>query len=331
MKIFARSFLRRTISPLLRCLRRREGLILRFHGFTDHEHAGSENAQHKHLHVDKFAAFLEFLTKRYRIISLAELVDCLRAQKPLPPRAVVLTFDDGFRSNHALAYPLLKHYSVPAIIYLATEFVDAHQPIWTDRLDYAFHVVGKSLAELKEAKQRLKMLPQERVLLAVTELEAQLGQHLGRSDSRYVPAIYRSLDWDQVREMRASGLVEFGAHTHTHKILGRCEAATIQDELQRSKLIIERETKAPCEHFCYPNGSFGDFSEMTERFVAEAGFKSSLTTVNGWISEKQNAYLLPRLGIGNDLDIARFDLLLAGFNTMIDHAFRSSRPASLLQ
>lgn len=327
MKTLARIFIRRTISPILRHWHQRQGLILMFHGFTDCDHSGCENAQHKHLHVDKFAAFLAFLTKHYRVISLSELVACLCYQKPLPPRAVVLTFDDGFRSNYALAYPLLKHFSTPAIIYLATEFVDAHEPIWTDRVDYAFHLAGKSVAELKTAKQRLKVLPQEQIPSAVAELETALGQRLGRCDAQHVPAIYRSLDWELVREMCASGLVEFGAHTHTHKILGRSGVATIQGELQRSKRIIERETRTPCEHFCYPNGSNGDFSEMTERLVAEAGFKSSLTTLNGWVDAKSDAYLLPRLGITNDLDIARFDLLLAGFNAINDRIFRASPPS----
>jgi peptidoglycan/xylan/chitin deacetylase (PgdA/CDA1 family) len=324
MKAILRQLLCRTVSPVLRACRRDCVAILMFHGFTDREHQGCENSQHKHLHVCKMDAFLAFLTRHYRITSLDEIVDRLRAGRALPPRAVVLTFDDGFHSNYSLAWPLLQRYQAPAIIYLATEFVNDGKPIWTDRVDYAFNAVGKTSADLKAAKQRLKQLPQEEVEPAVAEMEDSLGARLTRANDPVVPAIYHSLEWEQVREMQAGGLVQFGAHTHTHKILGRSEPETVQHELETSKAIIERETGIPCRHFCYPNGGPGDFSRASEQIVAETGFISSLTTLSGWVTATNDAFLLPRLGIGNDLDLPRFDLMLAGFNALIGKARRGA-------
>lgn len=324
MKAILRPLLCRTVSPVLRTCRRDGVAILMFHGFTDREHPGCENSQHKHLHVRKMDAFLGFLTRHYRITPLDEIVDCLRAGRSLPPKAVVLTFDDGFRSNYSLAWPLLQRYQAPATIYLATEFVNDGKSIWTDRLDYAFHAAGKTAAEVKAAKQKLKQLPQEEVEQAVAEIENSLGARLTQANDSGVPAIYHSLEWAQVREMQAGGLVQFGAHTHTHKILGRSQPETIRRELETSKSIIEQETGVPCRHFCYPNGGPGDFSRASEQMVAEVGFVSSLTTLNGWVTAKNDAFLLPRLGIGNDLDLPRFDLMLAGFNALIGKARRAT-------
>jgi peptidoglycan/xylan/chitin deacetylase (PgdA/CDA1 family) len=293
-------------------------MLLMFHGLTDCLHSGCENCQHKHLHVATFEAFLAFLARHYRIFSLDDVVDCLRAGRALPSRAVVLTFDDGFASNYELAFPLLKRYAAPAVVYLATEFVDEHQPIWTDRVDYAFHAAGKSPAEMIAAKQRLKHLPQEQIGAAVAALEETLGARLAASNADGVPAIYRNLSWAQVREMQASGLVQFGAHTHTHKILGRSQPDTIAYELSESKRIIERETSVPCRHFCYPNGSHGDFSDTSERLVQAAGFESSITTLYSRIKPQPDAFLLPRIGITNDLDLTRFDWLLAGLTAAAD-------------
>lgn len=318
MKARLRKLLTRIASPLLRWLLRHRPVILMFHGFTSREHLGSENCQHKHLHVEKLDAFLAFLKRYYHITSLDEIAHCLQHGRPLPQRAVVLTFDDGFLSNYTIAYRLLQRHQASATIYLATEFVDEHKPIWTDRVDYAFTAAGKGPGELRAAKQRLKQLPQENIDDAVTELEDALGARLKQSNDPGIPDIYHGLNWDQVREMHGTGLVQFGAHTHTHKILGRCEPETVRLELQTSKSIIERELAAPCLHFCYPNGSHGDFSALTEQYVHEAGFHSSVTTLNGRLRPKPQAFLLPRLGITNDLDIERFDLLLAGVNTMAD-------------
>jgi peptidoglycan/xylan/chitin deacetylase (PgdA/CDA1 family) len=312
------SVLAQTLGPVLRWALRSRSAILMFHGFTERMHNGCENIQHKHMHVAKFEAFLDFLTRHYQIVRLNDVIACLTLGKPLPDRSVVLTFDDGFLSNYNLAFPLLKRYRVPAMIYLATEFVDQRRPIWTDRVDHVCHVSGKSLLELREIKSRLKRKPQEALMDSVDALEFEHEVRSFGSDDPNVAAIYRALNWDLIREMQGSGLVEFGAHTHTHKILGRCQSETIQHELLISKNLIEKETGRKCEHFCYPNGSLGDFSEVSEMLVQEAGFKSSLTTISGWVGSKASPFLLPRFGISNDLDVNRLSLILTGVHTAVE-------------
>jgi peptidoglycan/xylan/chitin deacetylase (PgdA/CDA1 family) len=298
-----------------------------FHGFTDKEHSGCENCQHKHLHNTKFEAFLKHLKQHYQIISLDDLVRALEHNTALPKRAVVLTFDDGFLSNYTLAYPLLKQYQAPATIYLATEFVDESKPIWTDRIDYAFHAAGRSPTELKAAKSQLKKLPQEQIESAVTDWESKLQVetldclHLGTSP------IYAPLSWDHILEMQSSGLITFGAHTHTHKILGRCQMDTVRAELALSKSIIEDRLGQQCDHFCYPNGSHGDFSQETEDCVREVGFRSSVTTLSGRLNNALHPFLMPRLGITNDLELARFKLITSGFIAWLENTRSKLKPS----
>lgn len=287
-------------------------VVLMFHGFTDREHAGLENCQHKHLHVAKFDAFLAHLKRHHRIIAIEELARCLREGTPPPARSVVLTFDDGFLSNYTLAFPLLKKHGAPAVVFLETEFVDEKKPIWVDRVDYALDRAGKSRADLVETKKRLKLLPQETVHDAVSELEAQLGFRLTNSNAADVPAIYRALDWSHVREMQASGLVTFGAHTHTHKILGRCQPATVEDEMKLCQTIIERETGRPCTTFCYPNGGVGDFSDATEAILKRRGFDCTITAIGGFNEPGCSPFLLKRFGVMDDMDLTQFDLLTSG-------------------
>jgi len=310
------------VSGFFRFLNRHRPVILMFHGFTDHEHSGCENCQHKHLLATKFEAFLKHLKKHYQIIALDDLLQAQQNDVALPRRAVVLTFDDGFLSNYTLAYPLLKQYEAPATIYLATEFVDVGKPIWTDRIDYAFHAAGRSPTELKAAKSQLKKLPQEQVEIAVCDWEAKL--HVETLDCRQqgTPPIYAPLSWDHIREMKASWLITFGAHTHTHKILGRCQMDTVRAELTLSKSIIEDRLGQRCDHFCYPNGSHGDFSQETEECVSEVGFRSSVTTLNGRIKTSASSYLIPRLGITNDLSLERFKLNVSGFTAWLENTKR---------
>jgi peptidoglycan/xylan/chitin deacetylase (PgdA/CDA1 family) len=285
-----------------------------FHGFTDGTHEGLENCQGKHLHVGRFEQFLNHLKTNFNVISLVELTSCLRRKVLPPPLSVVLTFDDGFLSNYTLAFPLLQKYGLPATIFVATEFVDEKKPIWVDRIDYALNKVGRSKEHLIQVKRQFKSLTHDDLHEAVRRFEEEVGHRLETSNGPNLPAIYHALDWDHIRTMQQSGLITIGAHTHTHPILGHCSADVAFTEVMTSKSIIERETGRPCTTFCYPNGGPGDFTEATEEILRGLEFETTVTTIGGRNSSHCSPFLLKRLGVTNDMDIAQFELLMAGLN-----------------
>jgi peptidoglycan/xylan/chitin deacetylase (PgdA/CDA1 family) len=79
---------------------------------------------------DSFEAQLDYLKRNdYRVIRLADLTDFLDGKRPLPKRAVVITFDDGHSSSYQFAYPLLKKYGFPATYFLYTDFLGARDAV----------------------------------------------------------------------------------------------------------------------------------------------------------------------------------------------------------
>ncbi|MGJ7612755.1 MULTISPECIES: poly-beta-1,6-N-acetyl-D-glucosamine N-deacetylase PgaB [unclassified Variovorax] len=63
----------------------------------------------------------------YRPVSLQQIVDARAGGKPLPAQAVLLTFDDGYRSAYTKVFPLLKRYNYPALMALVTSWLDVPQ------------------------------------------------------------------------------------------------------------------------------------------------------------------------------------------------------------
>src|SRR5439155_16298820 len=57
----------------------------------------------------------------YTTLSMDEFLAIRRGQAPLPERPVVLTFDDGYLSNHALAWPILRREGLTATIFVVPE------------------------------------------------------------------------------------------------------------------------------------------------------------------------------------------------------------------
>ncbi len=73
---------------------------------------------------ERFEQHLAYLKANHTVVPLASLVEAIREGGRLPHDAVAITFDDGYRDNFEVAYPLLKKYGTPATMFVVTGFVD---------------------------------------------------------------------------------------------------------------------------------------------------------------------------------------------------------------
>jgi peptidoglycan/xylan/chitin deacetylase (PgdA/CDA1 family) len=85
-----------------------------------------------------------------------------------------------------------------------------------------------------------------------------------------------AVTWDQVREMKASG-IEIGAHSRTHPSLGKIGNNLLKYEIQGSVEDVTRETGCTPVVFCYPNGQPADYNDLAKRYVREAGCHAAVT------------------------------------------------------
>ena len=91
--------------------------ILMYHRFA-------EGDTPRRLSQGLFEQHLDYLTKHFRVRRLTDVVEALREGRPIEPRTVVLTVDDGYADFVEYAYPLLQKYEVPATVF---ETVDLNQ------------------------------------------------------------------------------------------------------------------------------------------------------------------------------------------------------------
>jgi len=333
------------IHHLMRFLNRRRVIVLAYHGFTDQPAGqGLQNGQGKHVHVDAFRAAMAYVRRHYHVTSLENLVACYRSGAPIPDYTIAITIDDGFESNYRLAFPVLRELQMPATIFVATDFVDQRRLLWSDRLEYALdtttastlsvtiggqrvsydvsHRDGKVACD-SDLRTRLKRLPQEDRDAVVDECQRQMGVVIPAVEQ--LPAMYHPLTWAQIREMQQSGLVAIGSHTLSHVIVTRCDPERAQDELRRSRQLIEERIGAACRLFCYPNGQLGCFDERTKAWLQDAGYVCGLTTVYGMNDEKADVFELKRLYTHGRADQTRVVMTLAGVIGLLDRAKRALR------
>ena len=65
----------------------------------------------------------------YNVVSWQEVIDAQAGKKPLPDKAVLLTFDDGYESFYRIVFPLLKEYNYKAVFAVWWCLVIAASPV----------------------------------------------------------------------------------------------------------------------------------------------------------------------------------------------------------
>lgn len=96
--------------------KKNQAIILMYHSISDSKNFFSVAPK-------EFERQIEWLIeKKYNIVSLEKLLEFLK-NKSIPPRTVVITFDDGYQDNYLTAYPLLKKFKIPATIFISTDMV----------------------------------------------------------------------------------------------------------------------------------------------------------------------------------------------------------------
>lgn len=266
---------------------------------------------------------LEYLrARRYRLMSLSDLVEHVEQNKRLEQHAVVFTVDDGYADFADIASPVFAAYDCPVTVFLITDFVSGRLWNWWDKVDWVFReskrdalnfeIAGENLGlhwkgvverdlVSEVVIERLKQVPdavkEERILALARALEVDLPER--------VPSRDRAMTWDQVRQCARKGAT-FGPHTVTHPILSRVDARRAHAEIAQSWRALTAETGAFVPVFCYPNGTAGDFSAREQRSVESAGMKAALSTIPGSVISTPsgmkvvNRFSIPRFSYVED-------------------------------
>jgi peptidoglycan/xylan/chitin deacetylase (PgdA/CDA1 family) len=237
------------------------------------------------------------------VVDLASAVRDLHDGRPLPPRAIALTFDDGYRDNLTQAVPMLRSLGLRATFFLVPGLLDGEPLAWWESIAAALrsshqpsvHWYGKSY-DLRNGDRDI----------AVDEISASLkrmDQHQRRAEVNGLVARlacadetglgHTFLDWDDARELAHSGNA-IGSHGLDHAILRNEDPAAQLENLTVSKSALERELSVPVTTLAYPNGSAEDFDMSTVASAAAAGYEAALTTIEGWNSPSTPRFQLCR-------------------------------------
>ena len=242
-----------------------------------------------------------------------------------PPFAV-LTFDDGYRDNAEHAAPVLARHGAPWTMFVASGFADGRGRLWwieleraiarldrvrlpqtghTAAIDLPARDPGEKAVAFDRVYRALREASEEQLLDAIAALCGEAGFAPGEV------ARELCLSWDELDRLGRAAPVTFGAHTVTHPMLAKHDAARVRGELSESRARIEANLRRPIRHLSYPVGDPTSAGPREFAAARELGFATAVTTRPGHLFAGHAAHLhaLPRVSVNG---LHQTDAALAG-------------------
>lgn len=132
---------------------------------------------------EKFENQMKYLKENgFNTITISELYDVVNNRKPVPPKPIVITFDDGYVDNYTDAYPILMKYGFKGTVFVITDiigkggYINASQiqEMYDNGMDFESHTVyheeldllpyDKQLNTLKRSKEYLETALNKKVM-----------------------------------------------------------------------------------------------------------------------------------------------------------------------
>jgi len=267
----------------------------------------------------------------YNVLNLGDALERLR-RNDLPPRSVVLTFDDGTYDFYKLTYPLLKEYGFPATVYQTTYYCSYRMPVyslicaymlWKKRdtvlraapsIGIASDIPLASAEDRQLATSQIVAFADSKQLSTEqkNKLAAGVASRLGVNyDGLLRKRVLQLMTPSEIGELAAAG-INFELHTHRHRMPR--DRALFEREIRDNREMIQAMAKTSPAHFCYPSG---DYEQMFLPWLAEQGVISSTTCDPGLTSARSQALLLPRFIDTTGKTAIEFESWLTGVGALL--------------
>ena len=315
---------------LQRATKGRLGLILTYHHVSDPAAGSPLPLSELEMGITEpaFRKQIEFLAGKFDLLTVANLVKQVTQAKDSARLPLAVSFDDGYRSVHSRAWPIMAACNSPATVYVPSGYVNTKRRYWWIVLsDYCAQATPETVAKLADKLHeqqadegliyllekpqlqseqqrffwrgrvalRIDKLGEERRTEIMRIIEEAIGQQV--TDEQTLV-----LTESQLQELVAAGW-EVGSHTVNHVELTTVDEKLGGDEMSADKSALESTLGKGIDGLAYPYGRFNpDISSLAE----QNNFKYAVSTRSGAVSSGSNRYALPRLSVGLDPTLPQF-------------------------
>lgn len=282
---------------------------------------------------ETFAGVLDFIARKLTPLEPAEFLSRLESGT-LPPRAAMLTFDDGTRDGYTRALPELERRGLKACFFVCPGLIDQRRTVpCLELMDLCVHApFGERKVELEpRTKTGIEPVSLEIAIrddASRREAYRKLWPSIYAAESSQHPALFASLraqlkvpeglphtyplaSWEELAAMHARGMW-IASHTMFHSTCHADSPSLFAEDAARSFDFIESRFPAPRRIFCYPYGSAKDVTAESGRILDRLGASAAFVTQGGTARPGRDTMLgLHREDAAYSVGGAKLSLLLA--------------------
>lgn len=284
---------------------------------------------------------MRLLKSNYNLISPEDMLAWREGRSELPPRAVLVTCDDGLLNHLTDMLPILQEEGVRCLFFVTGASAGEQRTmLWYEELfllflqardgKYEISCDGIVISgELRSREQRrtlwwdsVKQLSQVKVDARsrfLTALRTKLGLEPWKAYDESDAAQCRRfglLTGAESRQLVAAGMT-IGAHTLTHPILSQAPPDLAQVEIAESRTRLEAALHGRVWAFAYPFGDAQSVTPQVLEMAKEAGYTAAFLNFGGGLGADLPPYALPRIHVTADMSVAEFEAHVSGFYTLL--------------
>jgi peptidoglycan/xylan/chitin deacetylase (PgdA/CDA1 family) len=257
-----------------------------------------------------FEVQMRHIRRNYAPVSLEDLLSSVEEDRPLPRRAVWVTFDDGHPGVTQHAMPILNRLGIKAAVFVCPGLIGTSEPFWWDVVRAAFdHGVSPSIGGRSRtdgpAVSAIKSLPDSARRSIVAELAGRLDE-LGIRVERRQLTVEDLLAWTRAGH-------DVGNHTWDHPLLDRCPVSEQRRQVEDADRWLRANLPEYRPSFAYPNGNW---SAGAEAALQALGYRVALGFDHRLARPDRSFLRLSRLRVSADADLPRFRSIVSGLHSM---------------
>jgi peptidoglycan/xylan/chitin deacetylase (PgdA/CDA1 family) len=265
--------------------------------------------------VDEFRVEMRCLHDRFHPVPLHTLLDMAR-QGHVDPRAVAVTFDDGYAGVLRHGLPIMEELDIVGTMFVITDVLrEAPDTLrHHDELEMAFRLTTAPLLALASfgypdqslatesdrmqcllaVKRQLKTVKDDLRLLAHRTILARLGVTPEQCRLAAIDDRHRMLAADGLSRLLTAGWT-IGSHSRSHRTLSQLADDALQSEIATSREELERALGVAVTLFAYPYGGPQHIGDQAPRLVAASGYRYGLTAQPGTVGPDTDWFRVPRV------------------------------------
>ena len=296
--------------------------IVMYHYTRDLKH--SRYPEIKGLDVQLFRQQLEFFKANYNVIQMEQLIAAVKSGEPLPEKALLLTFDDGYIDNYTFALPLLEEFGFQGSFFIPGKTFTTHQLLDVNKIHYILastdaETLMESLLnhlnfyrgtefdypsndelfekyavanrfDPKEIRFIKRVLQTGIPEAARNKISSDLfKKHVGISEEQLAWELY--MTEDQIRTLKRHGMF-IGIHGYDHYWLGNLPDDKMREDVDKA---IETLSEFIDKDAWVMNFPYGSYAPNVLDYIAQKGAAAGLTIEPGVANfQKDNPLALPR-------------------------------------